>query len=163
MTDSTVQIIPSGRELDLLIARLTTKGLLASGVVAIIAVVLLVRDDFSTRSIILLAGAVASVAGLIGYIAVVLRTAVAGVARRGLVPMLLTFGGFAPYAFGCYLVFYEGLWGFWRLLDGFTFSSIIAAVLYLIAGYLIVLAIYGISEFGRALTEGRIVVQKSAT
>jgi len=79
----------------------------------------------------------------------------------GIGPMLLAAGGSIPYVFGCYLVFYEGLWGFVRLINSFTFSSLLASAFYLVTGYAIVVAIYRVSEFGRAFDEGRIVVEKN--
>jgi hypothetical protein len=48
----------------------------------------------------------------------------------------------------------------WRLFDEFVFGAALAAFFYLLAGYLILMAIYRASEFGRALDEGRISIEK---
>jgi hypothetical protein len=59
------------------------------------------------------------------------------------------------------LVFYEGLYGFVRLISNFTFGPLLASAFYLVTGYAIVVAIYRVTEFARALDEGRITVEKN--
>jgi len=158
--DAEPQVIQFGRELDLFLAELSTTGFIAALIVAIVAAVLMFQEGISTRTAILLGGALLSPLALFGYVALIIRKADTGSVKPGIGPMLLVLGGLVPYAFGCYLVFYEGLWGFVRLLDAFTFGSLLAATFYVIAGYLIVVAIYRVSEFSRALDEGRIAVKK---
>ena len=155
------QIIQFGRELDRFLAELSTKGFIAALIVAIVATVLMFQDGISMRTAILLGGALLSLLALFGYVTLMNRKADTDSVKPGIAPMLVALGGFVPYAFGCYLVLYEGLWGFVRLRDAFAFGSIIAATFYVIAGYLIVVAIYRVSEFGRALDEGRMAVKKN--
>ena len=156
-------VIQFGRELDLFLAELSTKGFIASLLVAAVAVILFFQEGVSTRPAFLLGGALLSPIALFGYVWLMIHKADTGGPRPGIGPMLVAWGGFAPYAFGCYLVFYEGLWGFVRLFDVFTFASLLAKAFYFIAGYVIVLAIYQVSEFGRALDEGRISVRKNGS
>ena len=61
------------------------------------------------------------------------------------------FGGFIPYLFGCYLVFYEGLWRLGALLDGFSSVVVVVALLYIVTGYTVVLAIYRVNMLGRTI------------
>jgi len=155
-------VIHFGRELDLYFADLSIKGYVASILVAILGVILIFQDGISTRTTLLLSGALISPFALFGYISLMILKAYAGErGPTGIGPMLLAAGGSIPYVFGCYLVFYEGLWGFVRLINSFTFSSLLASAFYLVTGYAIVVAIYRVSEFGRAFDEGRIVVEKN--
>lgn len=72
---------------------------------------------------------------------------------------LIPIGGMIPYLFGCYLVFYEGLYRLRFLFQGFSFRIIIVACLFIILGYAMVEGIYHISEFGRQVDEGKIIVE----
>lgn len=154
-------IVQFGRELDLLLARLTTKGILFSAIVAITSVVQMIMGGVTHRHLFLLAGALLSGLAIFGFVVTVVRAADSGESRRSLLSMLLAFGGFVPYLFGTYLCFYEGFWKFFRLFDQFSVGVIVEAVFYVITGYLIVLAIYKASEFGRAVDEGRIQIRKA--
>jgi hypothetical protein len=155
-------VIQFGRELDLFLAEISTMGFIASLSIAVVAAIIIYQDGISAHSEFLLGGSLLSPLAIFGYVWLIIRKADSGGPKPGIGPMLVAVGGFVPYAFGCYLVFYEGLWGFVRLIDAFTFSSLFAKVFYLIAGYVIVHAIYRVSEFGRALDEGRVEVRKNA-
>ena len=157
----TPSLIHFGRELDLFLAKLSVKGYIASVLVAILAVILIFQDGISTRTTLLLSGALTSPLALFGYVALIVNKAYAGAPIRGMGPMLLAAGGSIPYVFGCYLVFYEGLYGFVRLISNFTFGPLLASAFYLVTGYAIVVAIYRVTEFARALDEGRITVEKN--
>jgi hypothetical protein len=158
-------VIPSvirfGRELDLFLVKLSVKGYIASVLVAILAVILIFQDGISTRTTLLLSGALTSPLALFGYVTLIVNKAYAGSPIKGMGPMLLAAGGSIPYVFGCYLVFYEGLYGFVRLISNFTFGPLLASAFYLVTGYAIVVAIYRVTEFARALDEGRITVEKN--
>ena len=153
--------IQFGRELDLFLAKLVTKGIVLAAVVAIVALVQMFMNGMTNRHLFLLAGALLSGLALFGFVAVIVRDAEAGGPRKSFLSMLLGLGGFVPYLFGAYLCFYEGIWKFVRLFEQFSVGTIIAAIFYMIAGYIIVLAIYRVSEFGRAVDEGRIQIQKT--
>src|ERR1700690_3663922 len=94
------RVIQPGRELDLLIVKCISKGLIAATIVAIVAAVLMFQDGVSTRTEILISGAVLSVLALFGFAAVIVREAYGGGVKRGLVPVLVGLGGFVPYCFG---------------------------------------------------------------
>jgi hypothetical protein len=153
-------VVPYGAELDLRISRMATKGFIASLVISIAAVVAIAQNRISARTLILLGGALLSPVANVGYMKLILRKAKTGLTNRSFGSVFVIFGGFVPYVFGCYLVLYESLWGFWRLLETFTFGSLVAAVIYLVSGYFIVLSVYELSEFGLALDEGRIAIKK---
>lgn len=153
--------IQFGRELDLFLAKLVTKGIVLAAVVAIVALVQMFMNGVTNRYLFLLAGALLSGLALFGFVAVIVRDAAAGGPQKSFLSMLLVFGGFVPYLFGAYLCFYEGIWKFVRLFEQFSVGTIVAAIFYIIAGYIIVLSIYRVSEFGRAVDEGRIQIQKT--
>ena len=153
--------IQFGRELDLFLAKLVTKGILIAAIVAVVALVQMFMNGITNRQLILLVGALLSGLALFGFVAVIVRDAEAGGPRKSFLSMLLGLGGFVPYLFGAYLCFYEGIWKFVRLFEQFTVGTIVAATFYTIAGYLIVLAIYRVSEFGRAVDERRIQIHKT--
>lgn len=165
MDSANENVIPSvirfGRELDLFLVKLSVKGYIASVLVAILAVILIFQDGISTRTTLLLSGALTSPLALFGYVTLIVNKAYAGAPIRGMGPMLLAAGGSIPYVFGCYLVFYEGLYGFVRLISNFTFGPLLASAFYLVTGYAIVVSIYRVTEFARALDEGRITVEKN--
>jgi hypothetical protein len=75
--------------------------------------------------------------------------------------MLVTFGGLVPYLFGCYLVSYEGLWRLRTLVDHFSVLTVILSALFVIGGYIVVNGTYRVSEFGRKVDDGRIVIEPS--
>lgn len=152
--------IQFGRELNLFLAKLVTKGIVLAAVVAIVALVQMFMNGVTNRHLFMLAGALLSGLALFGFVAVIVRDAEAGGPRKSFLSMLLGLGGFVPYLFGAYLCFYEGIWKFVRLFEQFSVGTIVAAIFYIIAGYIIVLAIYRVSEFGRAVDEGRIQIQK---
>ncbi|MGQ9696357.1 MAG: hypothetical protein ACUVWV_16630 [Thermodesulfobacteriota bacterium] len=153
--------IQFGRELDMFLAKLVTKGIVLAAVVTIIAVVQILINGITNRHLFLLAGALLSGLALFGFVAVIVRDAEAGGPRKSVLSMLLGLGGFVPYLFGAYLCFYEGIWELVRLFNHFSVVALVAAVFYIFAGYMIVLAIYRVSEFGRAVDEGRIQIQKA--
>ena len=63
---------------------------------------------------------------------------------------------FVPFVFGCYLVFYEGLWRLRLLESGFSFGLVFATIVYTVGGFAVVKATYNISEFGRSISSGRV-------
>jgi len=159
--NATPSVIHFGKELDLFLANLSAKGYIASVLVAIFAAILIFQDGASTCTTLLLSGALISPLALFGYIALIINNAYAGGQMKGVGPMLLAAGGSIPYVFGCYLVFYEGLYGSVRLISNFTFGPLLASAFYLVTGYAIVVSIYRVTKFARALDEGRIVVEKN--
>jgi hypothetical protein len=156
--DAEPPVIHSGPELYLFLARIIKKGLIAALFVVIVAAVLMFGNGVSMRTAILLGGALLSPLALFACIALILKESHVG-RKPGIGPMLIALGGFVPFVFGSYLVFYEGFWGFIQLLKSFTLGALFADFFYVIAGYYIVLAIYHPSEFAIALDEGRIAIR----
>ena len=81
--------------------------------------------------------------------------------RRGIFRALVAFGGFITYGLGCYLTFYEGLWGLVRLFRVFALSSLFWSIGCCMLGLAIVYGMYPLTELGRAVDEGRVVVRRS--
>ncbi len=155
-------VIRFGAESDLYLAGLIGKALIAAIIIAITAVVLVIVDGISTRTGILLGGAILSPVVLFAFLAVILQEVRTGTVKRGVLPALARVGGVVPFAFGCYLIFYEGFLGFVRLFSAFTFSSFLASIFYVIAGYLIAVGIYRMREFRKDVAAGRIVISDAA-
>ena len=156
MTDSPQPPLLSGRERDLLISRLITKALTALAAVAIVSVIQALRLGVDWRYALLIVGSILSGVLLIAYPIRIIRDH--GKTERDWTHSLIIFGGFVPYLFGCYLVFYEGFWRLRLLSNGFSFFVLAVASLFLLAGYLVVSGIYKATEFGRAVADGRIRV-----
>jgi uncharacterized membrane protein YozB (DUF420 family) len=71
--------------------------------------------------------------------------------KRSIFGMLSAFAGFIPYLFGCYLVFYQGFWGFTELSSGFSVWVVIKGMVAILLGYKIVNAIYQITELDKSV------------
>lgn len=71
--------------------------------------------------------------------------------KRSILGMFSAFAGFLPYLFGCYLVFYQGFWGFQELSTGFSIWLIIKAVVAIVLGFRIVNSMYQITEIDKSL------------
>lgn len=151
------QTMLSGRDTSLLLARLTTKAMVVLLALAAVAAFQLIRLGPHGRYFLLLGGSVLSMTALWAYGARI--AAEQGRPRRSIGGMLIGLGGFIPYSFGCYLVFYEGLWRLRVLFDGFSIWVVLIAGLYGIGGYTVVNAIYKVSELDRAISEGRLKLE----
>ncbi len=160
LKDAEPQVINFGNEFNLFLAGLMTKGFMAALLVGIVAAVLMFKDGVDMRTAILLGGAVLSPLALFGYGKLILRNAQIG-RKRGIIPMLIALGGLIPYNFGCFLVFYEGFYGIVSIFNTFTFGALLSIVFYVIAGYSIIVAIYRVTEFGRAVDDGRIMIKNN--
>jgi len=139
-----------------LISRLTAKALLSLGILFVATVVQLLRAGYRPRYLLLLAGSVLSAFALLAFAMLVAHDA--GKKKRGLVPMLIGFGGFVPYVFGCYLVFYEGLWRLRALSGGFSLSLLLVSAFFVVLGYAVVSGIHQVSELARRVDEGSIII-----
>lgn len=64
---------------------------------------------------------------------------------------IFTLSGLLPWAFGTYLVLYKGLWGLRALLDGFSLSTVMACLLYIVLGYASVKAMDELTDRKRLL------------
>jgi hypothetical protein len=133
------------------IGRATWMGVVPMIVLFIASVVVALRGGADQRHLLLAVGALLSAAAIFAY-AVLVSTKLKGHVGRGSSPMVLTFSALIPYAFGCYLFFYEGLWRLSNLLHGFSARVVIYSLLFTIGGYWLVAATHRLSEtakFGR--------------
>jgi len=130
------------------IGRATWMGLVPMIVLLIASVVVALRGAADRRHLVLAAGALLSAAAIFAY-AVLVSTKLKGQVGRGLAPMLVTFSALIPYAFGCYLFFYEGLWRLSNLRHGFSARVVIYSLLFTIGGYWLVSATHRLSETAR--------------
>lgn len=149
-----------GRELDLLLAKLMTKGIVFAVIVAVIALIQMFMNGITNHQLIMLAGAVLSGVCIFGLVAQIVRDAQAGGRQPSFLSTVLVLGGFVPYLFGSYLCFYEGIWKLVHTFEQFSLERLIAAAFYTIAGYLIVLSVYKVSEFQRSVQDNKIMIKK---
>lgn len=158
MTESSEPQNLSDTEVKHFIARLNTKGVTVLIYLAIIFAVQMFRLGVTDRYILMLAGSVLSMAVLYAYPRCAVRDG--GKPERSPVGAILAIAGFIPYLFSLYLLLYEGFWRLRLLLDGFSVAVVIVAVLYIVGGYFVLMATHKVSEFGRAVTEGRIRINR---
>jgi len=151
-------IFQSAKEVSDFATNLVTKGILALFFLAIFSITKSWVNGVTHQNIFLLVGALLSGATLANYLIIVVRDAVVGSVQKSYVSMLVMLSGFFPYLFGAYLCFYEGLWNMIQLFQDFSVVAFLISIIYIIAGYLIVLSIYEISEFGRAVDKGQVIV-----
>jgi len=149
-------VVLRGGEISDFLGRIITKPGVVLVVLFLTTLLQIIRHGGSTRHWVLLVGSV--LAGLF-LLAFVLIAIDAGRKGRGIGPMLAALGCFVPYLFGCYLVFYEGLWRLRTLVAQFSILTIIFSLLFMVGGYLVVNGTYRMSEFGRRVDEGRIVIE----
>lgn len=102
---------------------------------------------------ILLIGAILSQTGTIFYGVTILAEK-----KKSWWLMIFTFLGFLPYLFGCFLVFYKGFWSFKYLFNSFSFTRLIIPIIWIVLGYHITDQLYLLTEFGKAVKEGRIKI-----
>ncbi len=81
--------------------------------------------------------------------------------NRSVFGMLVRFGAFIPYGLGCYLTFYEGVWGLVQIFGGFSFSALLWSLACCVLGLAIVNGMYRLTELCRAVDEHRIIVRRS--
>lgn len=150
-------VVLRGGEISDFLGRIITKPGVVLVVLFLATLLQIIRHGGSTRYWVLLVGSVLAGVFLLAF--GLLIAIDAGRKRRGIAPMLAALGGFVPYLFGCYLVFYEGLWRLRTLVAQFSILTIILSLLFVVGGYLVVSGTYGVSEFGRRVDEGRIVIE----
>lgn len=88
-----------------------------------------------------------------------LGTADGGKVARSWSNALAAFSGFFPFILGCYLVFYQGFWGLFRLAGGFAFGSLVWSGVAIFLGYKLVRQVWIVSEYADAVSNGRIRVE----
>ena len=132
-------------------AKLIAPGAMFLVVLSIWTVIRMIWKDVDDRRILIL---VMSLSSLVLFLVVpsVMRATTIHKIIKAVTALLL----FAPFLFGCYLVFYEGLWRLRLIEDGFSFGLLAASVIYAIGGFGVVKATYNISEFGLSVNAGKI-------
>lgn len=144
--------LQKGAELDMLVARLITRAMMVLLLVFLFGVVQLFRHGNRADYLILVVGSVLSGLALFGYGFLTSK------GPKSWARSLVAFGGLIPYLFGCYLVFYRGLWSLTALLNGFSWTLLVKPLGFVVLGYVVVVGIYRISEFVRKVDEGAIVL-----
>ncbi|MDZ7693714.1 MAG: hypothetical protein U5K69_21780 [Balneolaceae bacterium] len=143
-----------------LVSRYTAKALLGLLGIAIFIGVQIFRFSATNRYYILFLGTILSFAALATYSISLAKNA--GKTTEGsLFQSLIVFGGFIPYIYGSYLVFYEGFWRLRYLADGFSFTVIFYSFIFVVIGYSVVSAIYQISELDRAVSENKVKIKET--
>ncbi len=155
MTDPEKIIKISRREKDSEISKTTGKPFIILLLLSIISVVQMFRFGMSDRYFLLIGGSFLTIVSLIIY-----GNSDFYVRKSGsqIIRPVLMIVGFIPYVFGCYLFFYEGIWRMRLLLNGFSLTTLSVSLCYFFSGYVVVMAIYKISEFVRLIDEGRIKI-----
>lgn len=143
-----------------LIARYMTKAFFGLIGLSVYIIIQIIRYSPSNRYYLLLSGAILSLIAIAGY-AISLAKNADKKTERSLNQSLIIFGGFIPYIYGSYLVFYEGFWRLRHLADGLSFSVIFYSLVFVLIGYSVVSAIYQISEFDRAVSEENIIIKEN--
>ena len=142
-------------ELALLTARPETRTLFICIVMAVTGLVQGFVNGWSTSALTLIGGAVAAIVGMMVLGRVAMRSErPKGGALKGVV-------GIVPYAFGCYLIFYRGVWGGRLLLESFTIGRLAATIAFVYLGYRLVYWTWQLSEIAEARRSGRLVLAEA--
>jgi len=131
-----------------IIARLLTKAL----AVCVFALIIGIFADISNSNT-LIAWAILSAVFLWVYTMLIVKTALSGGVIRSWGGCAFSLGSIVPWAFSAYLFFYRGLWRLSDLLDRFSWLIIGEAFVFVFMGYLLINALYPLSEIGRKVTE----------
>ena len=137
-------------EFALMTARPETRIIAICIASAITGVVLGVRQGWTTPATSLLVGAVLSVWGMLALARAIMTSNGAS-----------ALGGLIPYTFGCYLLFFRGIWNGRALLTEFSFSALLAALAFIFIGYRLVFWTWQLSEIADAIRTGKLVVGKT--
>ena len=147
----------TGAEKTLLISRFVTRGVCFLAGLTVVYVIQIFRLGPTHRYVFIVLGSMCSILILLSY---------ASYAAHGCgqirhtkatpVGFITRFGDPIPYLFGYYLLFYEGFWKGWSLIDSFSWGSMIIRLVYILGGYAVVSGVYKLSEFVRAVDEGHL-------
>ena len=137
-----------------LTGRISWKPVLGLATTAVLFLSASLLTGFSKSRILVILGALLSPPILFLYSRLTLRK------RRGVFPMLVGFSGLIPYVLGCYLVFFEGLWGIVGTFRVFALSSLLWSLGCCTLGLVIVYGMYPLTELCRAMDKGLITVNQ---
>jgi hypothetical protein len=155
-------VLRPGADTDMMVSKLITRGVVALLVLAVAAGVKMFRHGAQGHYMLLLVGALFTIVSLWAYPAYIASER-GQVRRAWWRALFITVAGLIPYLFGCYLVFYEGFWRMRGLLDGFSASLLVVSLLFVVGGWQVVNSIYKATEFGRAVSEGRVKFEPAAS
>lgn len=127
------------------------KVLVALGPVFIYAIIQLIRLGNIGDYLFLLVGSFVSFAAMMGYIVTTLNYGLKK--RKSYLVMFLTFCGYIPYLFGCYLVFIRGFWFLITTFHNFSIFALIEALIFIILGYFVVKGFYRITQIGTLVSK----------
>lgn len=117
------------------------------------------RDGWATRALIFGLSSVAALGGMWILGGQLMHHARTGRAERSVSNAIGALTGFAPYLFGVYLFFYEGLWGLVApVSSGFSITHVLGRLIFIYLGYKLVKWTYQMSEIGDQLSSGNLVI-----
>lgn len=154
MTDENKPVLKGGQVSDFM-AHISSKAFFALAAVFLLAVVQLIRHGFVGDYVFLLVGSILSTGGIVGYGCLALVSK----GRRSALLVLVALGGWIPYLFGCYLVFYRGFWSLKELASGFSLLVPFKAACFVLVGYAVVSGIDKVSEFVRRVDKGELIIE----
>ena len=125
-------------------------------VAAVLGVVIGFRTGWSARSIMLLAGAVASELALFLFVKLIFVSLTKGV-RRSITNMFVAFSPLVLHIFACYLVFVDGLWGARLLLQNLSFLHLLACACFVLAGWSVVKNLAPLTQIAKQVSKGNVV------
>ncbi len=143
-----------GGEISDYISKLITKASLGMIILAIGTIIQIIRYGIHLHYWILLVCSVLSILSLLSYSFLI--TWENRKKKEGILPMLIGFGAFIPYLFGCYLFFYDGIWRLLKLFHTFSWWIFFLSLIFIILGYSLVSATYKVTEFDKKIKDGSI-------
>lgn len=154
MTESAERVHLGGKAIDHLISRIIWKGLVVLIFLAVFVAVQMLRLGVDERYLLLLAGAVCSAGILFVYPHQVVHQH--GKKTRSVADSIIRAASMIPYVFGGYLVIFEGLWRLRLLFEQFLIVVLVIALVYIVGGCLVLIAMFKARDFGRAVDSGLI-------
>lgn len=135
------------------LSSLAVKANLPLLMLAVYWLVQMIRTGISGNNyLLLLLGAVVSMAAIFGFIILLLVYKLEN--KKSYAASILALGGIIPWLFGSYLVLIEGFWSLRALLDNFSFLIVFRAIIYILVGYSLVYYFWKITEAEKLIGKG---------
>jgi hypothetical protein len=147
-----------GKQFAFQAGRIYAKPAFALVATALLFFVASVLSEFGSREILVILAILLSLPVLFLYPLLTPRNGARP--TRSLLGMGIGLGAFVAYGLGCYLTFYEGVWGLAQLFWDFSVSSLLWSLTNCVLGFTIVNGMYRLTELCRAVDEGRIIVRR---
>ena len=116
------------------------------------------RDGWGGRAAVLILSSVVAFGGMWVFGRQLYLYARTRQAERSVTEAIKAVGGFAPYVFGVYLTFFEGLWEARALLHSFSITYLLSRLVFIYLGYKLVKWTYQLSEIANQLRSGRLLI-----